>query len=134
MKYIININITSEEKIPKKKIFIDMNNGEDDLITVFNKEGKQIKREDVKIDESASYHINVAKVFEKYYIDKEELDDLEKFLAIMFFTRKKDLYKIAGNDEMLLKLLEERKKAQEDPEIIKEYYKEREEKYKKDFE
>ncbi len=134
MKYIININITSEEKIPKKKIFIDMNNGEDDLITVFNKEGKQIKREDVKIDDSVSYHINVAKVFEKYYIDKEKLDDLEKFLAIMFFTRKKDLYKIAGNDEMLLKLLEERKKAQEDPEIIKEYYKEREEKYKKDFE
>ena len=134
MKYIININITSEEKISKKKIFIDMNNGEDDLITVFNKEGKQIKREDVKIDDSVSYHINVAKVFEKYYIDKEKLDDLEKFLAIMFFTRKKDLYKIAGNDEMLLKLLEERKKAQEDPEIIKEYYKEREEKYKKDFE
>ena len=134
MKYIININITREEKISKKKIFIDMNNGEDDLITVFNKEGKQIKREDVKIDDSVSYHINVAKVFEKYYIDKEKLDDLEKFLAIMFFTRKKDLYKIAGNDEMLLKLLEERKKAQEDPEIIKEYYKEREEKYKKDFE
>ena len=67
-------------------------------------------------------------------IDKEELDDFEKFLAIMFFTRTKDLYKIAGNDEMLLKLLKERKRVSEDPEIIKEYYKERDEKYKKDFE
>ena len=134
MKYIININIKSEEKIPKKKIFIDMNNGEDNLITVFNEEGKEIKREDVAIDQSASYHINVAKVFEKYYVDKEELDDLEKFLAMIFFTKTEDLYKIAGNDEMLLKLLEERKKVSEDPEIIKEYYKERKEKYKKDFE
>lgn len=134
MRHIININIKSEEKIPQKKIFIDMNNGEENLITVFNKEGKQIKKEDVKIEDTVSYHINVAKVFEKYYIDKEELDDLEKFLAIMFFTREKDLYKIAGCDENLLNLLEDRKKALEDPELIKEYYKEREEKYKKDFE
>ena len=111
-----------------------MNNGEENLITVFNKEGKQIKKEDVKIEDTVSYHINVAKVFEKYYIDKEELDDLEKFLAIMFFTREKDLYKIAGCDENLLNLLEDRKKALEDPELIKEYYREREEKYKKDFE
>ena len=110
-----------------------MYNGEDDLITVFTKDGRA-NREDIDIDTPASYHINVSKVFEKYYIDKEELDDFEKFLAIMIFTRTKDLYKIAGNDEMLLKLLKERKRVSEDPEIIKEYYKERDEKYKKDFE
>lgn len=52
----------------------------------------------------------------------------------MFFTRAKDLYKIAGNYEKLLKLLKERKRVSEDPEIIKEYYKERDEKYKKGFE
>lgn len=129
----ININIKGEE-IPKKKIFIDMYNGEDKLITAFNKDGKRVNKEDIKIDESASYHINVAKVFEKYYIDKEELDDLEKFLAIMFFTRTKDLYKIAGDDENLKKLLEERKKICEDPEMIKEYYRMQDEKFKKDFE
>ena len=111
-----------------------MYNGEDNLITVFTEDGKRVNKEDVDISQSASYHINVAKVFEKYYVDKEELDDLEKFLAIMFFTRTKDLYKIAGNDEMLLKLLEERKKVSEDPEIIKEYYKRQDEKFKKDFE
>ncbi|MBR3230284.1 MAG: hypothetical protein IKF91_05625 [Bacilli bacterium] len=129
----INININGEE-IPKKKIFIDMCNGEDKLISAFTKDGKRVNREDIKPNESASYHINVAKVFEKYYIDKEELDDLEKFLAIMFFTRTEDLYKIAGNDKNLQKLLEERKKVCEDPEMIKEYYRMQDEKFKKDFE
>ena len=133
MRNIINININSE-KIPKKKIFIDMYNGEDKLITAFTEDGKRVNKEDIEINQSASYHINVAKVFEKYYIDKEELDDLEKFLAIMFFTRTKDLYKIAGDDENLQKLLEERKRISEDPEMIKEYYKCQDEKFKKDFE
>ena len=51
----------------------------------------------------------------------------------MFFTRTKDLYKITGNDENLQKLLEERKRISKDPEMIKEYYKCQDGKFKKDF-
>ena len=111
-----------------------MYNGEEELITVFTKDGKRANRENIDIDTPASYHINVAKVFEKYYVDKEKLDDFEKFLAILFFTKKEDLYKIAGDDEKLQELLKEREKICEDPEIIKEYYKIQDEKFKKDFE
>ena len=128
------IYISDDKKIVTKKIFIDMYNGEEELITVFTKDGKRANRENIDIDTPASYHINVAKVFEKYYVDKEKLDDFEKFLAILFFTKKEDLYKIAGDDEKLQELLKEREKICEDPEIIKEYYKIQDEKFKKDFE
>ena len=128
------IYISDDKKIVTKKIFIDMYNGEEELITVFTKDGKRANRENIDIDTTASYHINVAKVFEKYYVDKEKLDDFEKFLAILFFTKKEDLYKIAGDDENLQELLKEREKICEDPEIIKEYYKIQDEKFKKDFE
>ena len=111
-----------------------MYNGEDELITAFTADGKRRKREDIDIDTPASYHINVSKVFEKYYVDRKELDDFEKMLAIMFFTKKEDLYKIAGDDENLLKVLKEREKLSEDPEIIKEYRRWQDEKFKKDFE
>lgn len=128
------IDIKDGEKIVKKKIFIDMYNGEDELITAFTADGKRRKREDIDIDTPASYHINVSKVFEKYYVDRKELDDFEKMLAIMFFTKKEDLYKIAGDDENLLRVLKEREKLSEDPEIIKEYRRWQDEKFKKDFE
>jgi len=118
---VIELSLDNHGKKVIKKIYFDMNNGEEELISVFTPEGIRIRREDVGTYDPAEYHINVEKVFEKYYVDREELNELERAVAILYFIKEDDVHKIAGDNEMLLELLKERERVLHDPEIIKNY-------------
>lgn len=118
---VVELTIDNHGEKVTKRIHFDMFNDEKDVLSVFTPDGKRIRREDIGTYDPAEYHINVAKVLEKYYVNKKALNELESVVAVLYFTKEDDVYKIASNNEMLLELLKERKRVLDDPKIIKHY-------------
>ena len=78
--------------------------------------------EDGIVDEEnenfVKYRINLAKIYKKYYTLDEELTRFEKALAILSFSKVKDLRKISEGDEMLMRVVKKIEELTDDPDMV----------------
>ena len=78
--------------------------------------------EDGLVDEEnenfIKYRINLAKIYKKYYTLDEELTRFEKALAILSFSKVKDLRKISEGDEMLMRVVKKIEELTDDPDMV----------------
>ena len=78
--------------------------------------------EDGIVDEEnenfVKYRINLAKIYKKYYTLDEELTRFEKALAILSFSKVKDLRKISKGDEMLMRVVKKIEELTDDPDMV----------------
>ena len=102
-KKIIQINFNKIEKYDDRIIIKFMMRDE---------EGKY------EIDKNyINYHINMAKIYEKYY-NKEELSKFEKILLIMMLEDKEELKVVSEGDEELENMVRKIFEESEDPNVI----------------
>ena len=64
------------------------------------------------------YRINLAKIYKKYYTLDEKLTRFEKALAILSFSKVKDLRKISKGDEMLMRVVKKIEELTDDPDMV----------------
>lgn len=78
--------------------------------------------EDGIVDEEnenfVKYRINLAKIYKKYYTLDEKLTRFEKALAILSFSKVKDLRKISKGDEMLMRVVKKIEELTDDPDMV----------------
>lgn len=61
----------------------------------------------------------MAKVYKKYYTDREELTRFEKAIAILSFDKIEDLRKIAEGDEMLMRVEKKIEELSKNPDLVR---------------
>jgi len=103
MKKIIQINFDKINKYDERLVI---------KFTMQDEEGKYVLDENYE-----SYHINMAKAYDKWY-NKEELTKFEKILLIMMLEEKEELLKVSKGDKELELMVRKIFEESEDPNII----------------
>ena len=78
--------------------------------------------DDGRVDEEnenfIKYRINLVKIYKKYYTLDEELTRFEKALAILSFSKIKDLRKLSKGDDMLMRVVKKIEELTDDPDMV----------------
>ena len=114
------INISYKEGVEHYFIQICFDNFslKDKLISTYKITDIEDGLPDEENENFVKYRINLAKVYKKYYTLNEELTRFEKALAILSFSKVKDLRKISEGDEMLMGVVKKNEELTDDPDMV----------------